>query len=64
MRTNIVISDELMEEAKKVSGLNTKKAIIEKALEIFIKRQKQLQIKSLKGQIVWEGDLDQMRDSQ
>ena len=62
MRTNIVIADDLMAEAKKISGLNTKKAIIEKALETFIKMQKQLQVKNLKGQIAWEGDLDQMRE--
>ncbi len=62
MRTNIVIADDLMAEAKKVSGLNTKKEIIEKALETFIKMQKQMQVKNLKGQIAWEGDLDQMRE--
>lgn len=61
MRTNIVINDQLMEEAKKISGLKTKKAVIEKALESFIQLNKQTRIRDLRGTIKWEGDLDEMR---
>lgn len=61
MRTNIVINDQLMEEAKKISGLKTKKAVIEKALESFIQLNKQTRIRDLRGKIKWEGDLNEMR---
>ncbi|MEX1010483.1 MAG: type II toxin-antitoxin system VapB family antitoxin [Balneolaceae bacterium] len=61
MRTNIVIEDKLMDEAMKLSGLKTKKAAVEKGLELLILRRKQEQIKELRGQIQWRGDLEQMR---
>ncbi|XOV90856.1 MAG: type II toxin-antitoxin system VapB family antitoxin [Bacteroidota bacterium] len=61
MRTNVIISDELMNKAKKASGLKTKKAVIEKALQTLIKLNEQSKIKSLRGKIKWEGNLDEMR---
>jgi Arc/MetJ family transcription regulator len=60
MRTNIVI-DELMAKALKASGLTTKKEVVEQALKLLIKRSKQQSIRSLRGKITWEGDLDEMR---
>lgn len=45
----------------KLSGLKTKKAAVEKGLELLILRRKQEQIKELRGQIQWRGDLEQMR---
>ena len=60
MRTNIDIDDSLMEQAKKLSGLSTKKEVVEKALELLI-RQKQAGIIDLFGKVKWEGDLDEMR---
>ena len=61
MRTNIVIEDELMEKAISLSGGKTKKAVVEEALQLFVKLKEQLQIRDLRGQLYWEGDLDQMR---
>jgi len=62
MRTNIVIDDRLMEEAKSVSGLNTKKEIVEKGLELLIRLNKQKEIRNWRGKLKWEGDLNQMRE--
>ena len=61
MRTNIVINDGLMEEALKVSGLSSKKAVVEEGLRLLISIKKQETIKLYKGQLKWEGDLDQLR---
>ena len=61
MRTNIVIDDELMTNALKVSGLKTKKDVVEQGLKLLVKRDKQQAIRELRGQITWEGDLDEMR---
>jgi Arc/MetJ family transcription regulator len=61
MRTNIVIDDELMAQALKASGLTTKKEVVEQALKLLIKRNKQQSIRSLRGEITWEGDLNEMR---
>ena len=61
MRTNIVIDDLLMEEALKLSDLKTKKSVIEEALKLLIRFEKQSSIKKLRGKIKWEGDLNKMR---
>jgi Arc/MetJ family transcription regulator len=61
MRTNIVIDDELMEEAKVVTGLKTKREVVEQALRTLIQVRRQRHILDLKGKIHWEGDLEEMR---
>ena len=61
MRTNIVIDDKIMNEAIKVSGIKTKRAVVEEALKLLIRLKKQTKIKELKGQLLWEGSLNEMR---
>jgi len=61
MRTNIVIDDTLMAEAMKVSALKTKKAVVESGLCLIIQVKKQERIKSLRGKLKWDDDLDKMR---
>lgn len=64
MRTNIVIDDELMTQALKATGLETKKDVVEQGLRLLVKRSKQQSIRSLRGKIKWEGNLDEMRDNE
>ncbi|MEX0610138.1 MAG: type II toxin-antitoxin system VapB family antitoxin [Balneolaceae bacterium] len=61
MRTNVVIDDELMDEALKVSGLKTKKDAVEEGLKLLVQRKKQEKIKELRGKLDWKGDLEDMR---
>ena len=61
MRTNIIIDDDLMKEALKLSGLKTKKATVELGLKTLIRLKKQEKIKKLKGKLRWEGNLDELR---
>ncbi|MCW9706388.1 type II toxin-antitoxin system VapB family antitoxin [Fodinibius salsisoli] len=61
MRTNVVIDDDLMDEALKVSRLKTKKAAVEEGLKLLVQRKKQENIKDLRGKLHWKGDLDDMR---
>lgn len=61
MRTNIVIDDDLMSEAMKLSKLKTKKAVVETGLKLLVQIKKQERIKSLRGKLKWDGDLDAMR---
>ena len=64
MRTNIVIDDNLMAEAMKLSRLKTKKAVVESGLRLLIQIKKQERIKRLRGKLVWDGDLEKMRFDQ
>lgn len=61
MRTNIVIDDQLMADALKATGLETKKQAVEEGLKALIRLKKQSDIRSLRGKLKWEGDLDDMR---
>lgn len=61
MRTNIVIDDQLMNQAITLSGLKTKKETVEEALRLLISLKKQSMIRNFRGKLNWEGDLDLMR---
>ena len=61
MRTNIEISDELMQEALRVSGLQTKRAAVEAGLRALIRLHRQKKIVDLAGKVLWEGDLNESR---
>ena len=61
MRTNIIIDDDLIKEAMTLSQLKTKKAVVETGLKLLVQIKKQEQIKSLRGKLKWDGDLDSMR---
>ncbi|PIE74501.1 MAG: DUF2191 domain-containing protein [Deltaproteobacteria bacterium] len=61
MRTNIVINDELMNEALILTDSNTKKAVVEEGLRLLVKIKRQEKIRQSRGKLCWEDDLDQMR---
>jgi Arc/MetJ family transcription regulator len=61
MRTNIVIDDNLMAEALKLSDVKTKKGVINKALKLLVQVQRQEAIRKLRGKLEWEGNLSEMR---
>ena len=61
MRTNIEIDDKLMAQAIKLTGLPTKRAVVEEGLRLLVRVRKQAQaLKALRG-LGWEGDLDEVR---
>jgi Arc/MetJ family transcription regulator len=61
MRTNIVIDDVLMAETLKATGLKTKREAVELGLQTLLRLQRQQDIRRLRGQLAWDGDLDAMR---
>ena len=61
MRTNIVIDDELMQAAQKTKPLATKRALVEEGLRLLVLLGQQQRIRSLRGKLKWEGDLEAMR---
>lgn len=63
MRIDVVIDSALVAEAMKYTGLPTKKAVIEEALRTLVHLRSQEQIRSLRGKLHWEGNLDDMRES-
>ncbi len=61
MRTNIVINDDLMNEALRLTGFRTKKAVVEEGLRLLVKMRRQAKIRQLKGRLSWDESLEQMR---
>lgn len=59
-RTNLVIREELLEEATKLSGERTYSRAVERALEDFVRRIKARRILELAGSGLWDGDLARM----
>jgi Arc/MetJ family transcription regulator len=58
MRTNIVIDDELLQEAFKYTNVTTKKEIINLALKEFVENAKKLSLLDLKGKISFDENYD------
>jgi len=61
MRTNIVIDDSLMNDVLKLTGLKTKREAVELGLKTLVNLKMQEKVKSFRGKLHWEGDLDKMR---
>jgi Arc/MetJ family transcription regulator len=59
MRTNVVLNDNLVEEAFKFSqSISTKRELIEAALIEYVNNRKRGNLKELKGKIKFSDDYD------
>jgi Arc/MetJ family transcription regulator len=56
VRTNIALDDELIDRAKELTGLTTKRAVVDEALRTLVRLKEQEGIRALRGQLQWEGD--------
>ena len=61
VRTNIVIDDDLIDEALRVTGLKTKRQVVEVALKRLLHLKKQESVKIYFGKIPWDGELKSLR---
>jgi Arc/MetJ family transcription regulator len=61
MRTNIEIDDGILEQARQLTGLSTKRETVDYALRELVARHRRRDILSLRGKVLWEGDLEESR---
>lgn len=61
MRTSILIDEKLLEETLQLTGLKTKREVVELGLRTILRLHQQEKIRQLRGKLMWEGDLDAMR---
>lgn len=61
MRTNVVIDDQLMSQALKSGGYETKRSAVEAGLRLLVQVNTQRRLRRLRGKVKWEGDLEAMR---
>ncbi|MCL1914421.1 MAG: type II toxin-antitoxin system VapB family antitoxin [Eubacteriaceae bacterium] len=58
MRTNIDIDDNMMQKAMEVSGLKTKKEVVELAIQEFVQKRTRKDLSELRGKIQFADDYD------
>ena len=63
MRTNIVLDDKLVERAQKLTGIKTKREVVHEALRLLILLNEQVEVRTLRGKYIWEGNLTEQRES-
>ena len=62
-RTNVVLDQELVREAKSLTGIKTTRSVIDEALRTLVMLRRQEQVRALRGQLHWQGDLDASRQA-
>jgi len=62
VRTNVEIDDKLMKEAQRLSGLKTKRAVVDAALQMFVRVKRQSDILKLAGKVEFWDDADDRAD--
>ena len=63
-RTNLVLDEQLLEQATRILGAKTYSAAVNTALEEVIRLKKIQQIPGFFGTGIWQGDLAEMRADQ
>ena len=57
----IEVDNTLMETALQLSQLRSKKEVVDEALRQMVARLRRQQMLQLRGQVQWDGNLDEMR---
>jgi len=60
-RTNVVLDENLVSQAKELTGIRTTRAIVDHALRELVRRGNQRKILALRGKVEWRGNLDETR---
>jgi Arc/MetJ family transcription regulator len=58
MRTNIVLDDRLVDEARRLTGIRVKKELVHEALRVLIETRKRRSLLALDGKIVFAKGYD------
>lgn len=53
MATNLELDDSLVLRAMQVSGIRTKRALVEEALRALIRQHEQREVRDLRGRLQW-----------
>lgn len=56
-RTNVVLDDTLVTDCQKATGIKTRRALIDHALQELLRHERQKKVLELKGTVHWEGNL-------
>jgi len=60
-RTNIILDDNIVEEAKELTSFKTKREVIDFALRELIKQLRRKKLLAVRHKGMWQGDLSKWR---
>lgn len=60
-RTNIVLDDAIVDEAKKLTSFRTKREVVDFALRELVKQLKKKKLLAIRHKGMWQGDLSKWR---
>ena len=60
-RTNVVLDEKVIDQAKKATGIQVTRQLLDYALRELLRHCKQRKILKLRGTVEWEGNLGAMR---
>jgi Arc/MetJ family transcription regulator len=58
VRTNIDIDTDVLEEAQRLTGLKTKRAVVHEGLQALIRLKRRREALDLAGKVEWAGNID------
>lgn len=61
LRTNIELDSKLVNEALRLTGMKTKKEIVNYALKELVRKRNRKKLFKLEGKVEWVGNLNEMR---
>jgi len=61
IRTTIILDDDLVKRAQQLTGIRTKREVIDMALHTLVRLHEQSTARELRGKLRWEGDLGESR---
>lgn len=61
MNTNVDLDEKLVLRAMQLTGLKTKRAVVEEGLRTLVRLHAQREIRDLRGRLVWEDERDGRR---
>ena len=61
MRTNVVVDNALMAEAMRLTGIHTRREVMDTALRTLVRLERQRAVLALEGTVAWESDLEALR---
>ena len=56
-----MLDDDLVDQCQRLTGIKTRRALVDFALHELLRHERQKQLLELKGAVTWDGDLENMR---
>ena len=60
--TSVEVDEALFDRAWGLSSTPTKKAFFDEAMRVYVRLHEQAEVRSLRGKLIWKGDLRELRE--